>query len=118
MGLRSSTTTDEVFQHLKVPPVITKSVFKLKMVGVNFWKFWWGFSIFSKKLQNVCSVAANPDQMDKNGCDFWTQRPPKPSNPLQTSSPEIPYITMIIFPKNSGDPAIGTGKLACCSTLF
>ena len=26
--------------------------------------------------------------MDKNGCDFWTQRPPKPPNPLQTSSPQ------------------------------
>jgi len=36
MGLRSSTTTDEAFQHLKAPPVITKPVFKLKMVGVNF----------------------------------------------------------------------------------
>jgi len=31
-----------------------------------------------EKLQNVCLVAANPDQMDKNGYDFWTQRPPKP----------------------------------------
>jgi len=24
-----------------------------------------GFAIFCKKLQNVCPVAANPDQMDK-----------------------------------------------------
>jgi len=36
MGLRSSTTTDKAFQHLKAPPVIKKSVFKLKMVGVDF----------------------------------------------------------------------------------
>jgi len=35
MGLRSS-TTDKACQHLKAQPVITKSVFKLKMVGVNF----------------------------------------------------------------------------------
>jgi len=40
------------------------------MVGDNFWNFWWGFSMFSEKLQNVCPVAANPDQMDKNGYDF------------------------------------------------
>jgi len=40
MGLRSSTTTDKAFQHLKAPPLITKSVFKLKMVGVNFSNFW------------------------------------------------------------------------------
>jgi len=26
MGLRSATTTDTAFQHLKAPPVITKSV--------------------------------------------------------------------------------------------
>jgi len=36
VGLRSSTTTDKAFQHLIAPPVITKFVFKLKMVGVNF----------------------------------------------------------------------------------
>jgi len=35
MDLRSSTTTD-AFQHLKASPVITKSVFKLKMGGVIF----------------------------------------------------------------------------------
>jgi len=45
-----------------------------------------------KKLQNVCSVAANPDQMDKNRCDFWTQRPTKPTNPLQNSSSQKPCI--------------------------
>jgi len=55
------------------------------MVGDNFWNFWWGFSIFCEKLQNACPPAANPDQMDKNRCDFWTQHPP---NPLQTSSPQ------------------------------
>jgi len=38
--------------------------------------------MFCEKLQNVCSVAANLNQMDRNVCDFWTQRPP---NPLQTS---------------------------------
>jgi len=34
--------------------------------------------MFCEKLQNVCSVAANPDQMDNNGCNFWAQRPRKP----------------------------------------
>jgi len=90
MGLGSSTTTDKAFQHLKALLVIKKSVFKLKMVGVNFWNFWWGFAMFCEKLENVCSVAANPDQMGKNGCDFWTQRLPKSPNPLQTSSPQNP----------------------------
>jgi len=88
MGLRNSTTTDQAFQHLQAPSVIPKSVFKLKMVGVNFWNFWWRFSICCEKRQNVCSVAANPEQMDTNGCDRWTQRPPKPPNPLQTKSPQ------------------------------
>jgi len=36
MGLRSSTTADKAFQHLKAQLVITKYVFKLKLVGVNF----------------------------------------------------------------------------------
>jgi len=44
--------------------------------------------MFREKLRNVCSVTANPDQMDKNGCDFLAQRPAKPPNPLQTSSPQ------------------------------
>jgi len=79
MGLHSSTTTGKAYQHLKAPPVIAKSVFKLKMVRVIF--------MFCEKLQDICSVAANPDEMDKNGCDFWTQRPQKPPSPLQTSSP-------------------------------
>jgi len=52
MGLRSSTTTDKAFQHLKAPPVITKSVFKLQMMGVNFWNFLWRFSMLYYKLQN------------------------------------------------------------------
>jgi len=38
--------------------MITKSVFKLKMVGDNFWNFWWGFSIFCEKLQNVWCLTA------------------------------------------------------------
>ena len=38
VGLRSSTTADKAFQHLKAL-VITKSVFKLKMVGDNVWNF-------------------------------------------------------------------------------
>ena len=65
------------------------------MVGDNFWNFWWGFSIFCEKLQNVCPLAANPDQMDKNRGDFWIQRPP---NPLHTSSPQkscIPVLFVI-----------------------
>jgi len=36
MSLRSSTTTDKAFQHLNAQPVITKSVFTLQMIGVNF----------------------------------------------------------------------------------
>jgi len=56
------------------------------MVGDNFWNCWWRLSIFREKLQNVRPLAANPDQMDKNGFDFWIQRPPKPPNPLQISS--------------------------------
>jgi len=44
--------------------------------------------MFCEKMQNVCPVAANPDQMDKNGYEFWTQCPPKTPNPLQTSSPQ------------------------------
>jgi len=46
--------------------------------------------MFCKKAAKptVCSVAAHPDQMDKNGCDFRTQCSPKPPNPLQTSSPQ------------------------------
>ena len=38
--------------------------------------------------RTVCPVAADPEHMDQNGYDFWTQRPPKPPNPLQTSSPQ------------------------------
>jgi len=36
VGLRSSTTADRAFQHLKAQVVITKYVFKLKMVGDSF----------------------------------------------------------------------------------
>jgi len=46
--------------------------------------------MFCKKLQNLCSAAANPDQMDKNGCDFRTQCPPK--------TPKS--VTNFKFPKN------------------
>jgi len=98
VGLCTSTTADKAFQHLKAQLVIAKSVFKLKMVGDNFWNFSWGFSIFCEKLQNVCPSAANPDQMDKNGYNVWTQRPPKRPNPLQTSSPQkscIPVLRMV-----------------------
>jgi len=43
--------------------------------------------MFCEKLQNVCPVAANPDQIDKNGYDFWTQCPTHyklqdPKNPV------------------------------------
>jgi len=38
-----------------------------------------------RKTAKCIPLAANPDQMDKNGCDFWTRCP---SNPLQTSSPQ------------------------------
>jgi len=90
MGLRSSATTDNAFQHLKAQLVISKSVFKLKTVGVNFWNFRWGFSMFCEKLQNVCSVATNPDQMDKNGYDFWTQRPQNPQIRYKLQVPKNP----------------------------
>jgi len=40
--------------------------------------------MFCEKLQNLCSIAANPDQLDKNECDFWTQRSPNPPKTLQT----------------------------------
>jgi len=36
VGLRGSTTADNAFQHWKAQLLITKSVFKLKMVGDNF----------------------------------------------------------------------------------
>jgi len=49
VGLRSSTTADKAFQHVKAELVITKSVFKLKMVGDNFGNFWGGFSMFCGK---------------------------------------------------------------------
>ena len=39
VGLRSSTTADKAFQHVKAELVITKSVFKFKMVGDNFETF-------------------------------------------------------------------------------
>jgi len=51
--------------------------------------------MFREKLQNVCPVATNPDEMDKNGYDFWIQRPPKPPNPLQTSSPQKSFIPVL-----------------------
>jgi len=37
------------------------------------------------------SVAANPEQMDKNGCDIWTQRPPTPKSVTMFKSPNILY---------------------------
>ena len=42
---------------MKAQLVTTKSVFKLKMVGV-------GFSMFCEKLQNVCSLVFILEQMD------------------------------------------------------
>jgi len=50
MGLRSSTTTDKACQHLKAPPVITKSVFKLK---------WWEltFEVFQRFIKNYKTYA-------------------------------------------------------------
>jgi len=38
--------------------------------------------------------------MDKNGCNIWTQRLPKPQYPLQTSTPHkscIPVIFGIVI---------------------
>jgi len=43
--------------------------------------------MFCEKLQNICPVAANPDQMDKNGYDSWIQRSPKPLTSFK--SPKI-----------------------------
>jgi len=36
MGLRGATSADKAFQHWKAQLLITKSVFKSKMVGDNF----------------------------------------------------------------------------------
>ena len=73
MGLRSSITTDKAFQKLKAPPVITKSVFKLKMVGVNCWNCWWGFAMFCEKR-------------------FLDSAPPKtPKSVINFKSPKILY---------------------------
>jgi len=36
VGLRGSTTADEVFQHIKAQLLVIKSVFKLKMAEDNF----------------------------------------------------------------------------------
>ena len=58
------------------------------MVGDNFWNFWWGFSTFHEKLKNLCPVAANPDQITKTDATFGFSAPPKPPNPLHTSSPQ------------------------------
>jgi len=53
--------------------------------------------MFCVKLQNICPVAANPDQMDKNGYNIWTQHPPKPLNPLQTSSTQKSCVPVLSF---------------------
>ena len=96
MGLRSS-TTHKAFQHLKARPVITKLVLRLEMVGGNFWNFWRSFSRFCEKLQNVCSVAANPDQLEKNGCDFWTQRPTNPQIRYKLQVLKILYTGVLLL---------------------
>jgi len=51
VGLRSSTTADKAFQHLKAQLVITKSVFKLKMVGDTFETFGEVSQCFSKNYK-------------------------------------------------------------------
>ena len=53
-------------------------------------------TFFNSFLQTAKqSVAANPDQMDQNGCDIWTQRPPKPrvkpKSVTKFKSPKILY---------------------------
>jgi len=93
MGLHSSATADKVFKHLKAPPVITKSVFKLKMLGVNI-------SMFCEKLKNVWSVATNLDQMNKNGCEFWTKNPQTHQISYKLQVPKNP-VYLCNFSENS-----------------
>jgi len=46
--------------------------------------------MFCEKLQYVCPVAANPDQMDKNWYDFWSQRPQNPQTRHKRQVPKNP----------------------------
>jgi len=48
MAIRNSTTTDKAFQHLKAPPVITKS---LKWWELTFETFGEIFQCFAKKCK-------------------------------------------------------------------
>jgi len=73
--------------------VITKSVFKLKMLGVNI-------SMFCEKLKNVWSVATNLDQMNKNGCEFWTKNPQTPQISYKLQVPKNP-VYLCNFSENS-----------------
>jgi len=53
------------------------------MVGDTFETFGEVFQYFAKNCKTY-ALAANPDQMDKNGCEFLIQHSPKPPNLLQT----------------------------------
>jgi len=46
--------------------------------------------MFYEKLRNLCSVAANPDQTDKNGCDFGLSAPPKKQIRYKLQLPKNP----------------------------
>jgi len=53
--------------------------------------------MFCEKLQNLCSETVNPDQMDKNGCDFPTQRSPNPQIRCNFKSLKILHTSVIIL---------------------
>jgi len=64
---------------------------------------------------------ANPDQMDKNGCDFWIQRPPiTPKSVTNFKSPKILYTGAISFscPINiTCENYVSSLKMSNCKTL-
>ena len=66
------------------------------MVGDDFWNFWWDFLTFCENLQNICPLAANLDQMDKNGYDFWLSAPKTRKSVTNIKSPKILYTGVIV----------------------
>ena len=66
------------------------------MVGGNFWNFWWGFSMFWEKLQNVCYVANNPDQLKKTNAIFGFNAPQTPKSATNFKSSKILYTSVIL----------------------
>jgi len=46
--------------------------------------------MFCEKPQDVCPLAANPDQMDKNECDFGLSAPQSPQIRYKLQVPKNP----------------------------